>query len=88
MCGNMNNREQGEKRVWSAAGVLGSRRKVGGVAAVTHTEVQAFVRLYNVCAVIEVAEETARLCLWTQTESNHRTQVTDIRAPPFFEMYQ
>lgn len=69
---------------WAA----GERLEV--LAAVTHTEVQAFARLYNVCAVIEVAEETARLCLWTQTESNHRTQVTDIRAPPvpFFEMYQ
>lgn len=68
---------------WAA----GERLEV--LAAVTHTEVQAFVPvLYNVCAVIEVAEETARLCLWTQTESNHRTQVTDIRAPPFFEMYQ
>lgn len=69
---------------WAA----GERLEV--LAAVTHSEVQAFVCLYNMCAVIEVAEETARLCLWTQTESNHRTQVTDIRAPPvpFFEMYQ
>lgn len=59
-----------ESRVKRECGVLlafwaaGERLEV--LAAVTHTEVQVFVRLYNVCAVIEVAEETARLCLWTQ----------------------
>lgn len=59
-----------EIRVKRECGVLlafwaaGERLEV--LAAVTHTEVPAFVRLYNVCAVIEVAEETARLYLWTQ----------------------
>lgn len=61
---------------WAA----GERLEV--LAAVTHTEVQAFVCLYNMCAVIEVAEETARLCLWTQTESNHRcTSETETGVP-------